>query len=133
MALSLAAFAQGSVPGGQTIVVVPFENQSKAPGLEWIGESFPELLQERLTSSSMYALTRTDRMRAYERLGIPMDVHPSRATIYRIAEQMTWTMCCWAATASMDGFSAPRPDYWICGKIAFGRRCAKQAPSADKW
>ena len=36
----------------------------------------------------MYALTRTDRMRAYERLGIPMDVHPSRATIYRIAEQM---------------------------------------------
>ncbi|MBZ5704711.1 MAG: tetratricopeptide repeat protein [Acidobacteriia bacterium] len=88
LALSLAAFAQDPVPNGQTLVVIPFENQSKAPGLEWIGESFPELLQERLTSSSMYVLTRTDRIRAYERLGIPSDVHPSRATIYRMAEQM---------------------------------------------
>ena len=88
LAMSVAAFAQAPVPGGQTIAVIPFENQSKAPGLEWIGESFPELLQGRLTSSSLYALTRADRIRAYERLGIPSDVHPSRATVYRMAEQM---------------------------------------------
>jgi tetratricopeptide (TPR) repeat protein len=70
------------------LIVAPFENQSKAPGLEWIGESFPELLQGRLTSASLYVLSREERVRAYDRLGIPIDVRPSRATIYRIAEQM---------------------------------------------
>jgi len=87
LALSLAAFA-GPAPTGQTLVVIPFENHSKAPGLEWIGESFPELLQGRLASPTLYVLSREDRLRAYDRLGIPNDVHPSRATTYRIAEQM---------------------------------------------
>jgi Flp pilus assembly protein TadD/TolB-like protein len=88
LAFAVAAFVEDSGPRGQTLVVIPFENQSKAPGLEWIGESFPELLQGRLTSSSLYVLTRADRARAYDRLGIPIDVRPSRATTYRIAEQM---------------------------------------------
>jgi len=73
---------------GQTVLVVPFENQSKAPGIEWIGDSFPELLQERLSSPTLYVLPREDRLRAYDRLGIPAHVRPSRATLYRIAEQM---------------------------------------------
>lgn len=67
---------------------MPFQNHSQAPGLEWIGESFPELLQPRLTSSSTYVLTREDRIKADDRLGIPSAVDLSRATIYRIAEQM---------------------------------------------
>ena len=86
--LSAAAFAQGSATAGQTVLVVPFENQSKAPGIEWIGDSFPELLQERLNSATLFVLPREDRIRAYDRLGIPVELHPSRATIYRIAEQL---------------------------------------------
>ena len=70
------------------MLVIPFENHSHAPGLEWIGDSFPELLQERLTSPNLYVLAREDRLRAYDRLGIPAEVDLSRATIYRIAEQM---------------------------------------------
>ncbi|MBZ5573409.1 MAG: tetratricopeptide repeat protein [Acidobacteriia bacterium] len=85
---SAAAVAQGTAPIGQTVLVVPFENQSKAPGLSWISDSFPELLQERLDSPSLYVLSREDRLRAYDRLGIPVELHPSRATIYRIAEQL---------------------------------------------
>jgi tetratricopeptide (TPR) repeat protein len=68
--------------------VVPFENQSKAPGIEWISDAFPELLQERLNSATLFVLPREDRIRAYDRLGIPVELHPSRATIYRIAEQL---------------------------------------------
>jgi TolB-like protein len=83
-----AATAQMSPAVGQTILVVPFENQSKAPGIEWISDSFPELIQERLDSPSLYVLTREDRIRAYDRFGIPLELHPSRATIYRIAEQL---------------------------------------------
>jgi tetratricopeptide (TPR) repeat protein/TolB-like protein len=86
--LSAAAFAQGPAIAGQTVLVVPFENQSKAPGIEWIGDSFPELLQERLNSNKLFVLPREDRIRAYDRLGIPVELHPSRATVYRIAEQL---------------------------------------------
>ena len=70
------------------MLVVPFENRSKAPGLEWIGDSFPELLKQRLDSPTMYVLPREDRIRAYDRLGIPVELRASRPTIYRIAEQL---------------------------------------------
>lgn len=86
--MAAAAHAQGPTPIGQTVLVVPFENQSKAPGLEWIGDSFPELLQERLDSPTLYVVPREDRLRAYDRVGIPIRLRASRATIYRIAEQL---------------------------------------------
>ena len=70
------------------MLVIPFENQSKAPGIEWISDSFPEILQDRLNSATLFMLPREDRIRAYDRVGIPVELHPSRATIYRIAEQL---------------------------------------------
>lgn len=73
---------------GQTVLVVPFENQSKAPGIEWVGDSFPELLRERLDSPTLYVVPTEDRIRAYDRLGIPVYLRASRATIYRVAEQL---------------------------------------------
>ena len=86
--LSAAAFAQSPATAGQNVLVVPFENQSKAPGIEWISDAFPELLQERLNSAALFVLPREDRIRAYDRLGVPAELHPSRATLYRIAEQL---------------------------------------------
>src|ERR1700722_16020082 len=88
LCFSTIALGQGVTSVGQTVLVVPFENQSKAPGIEWIGDSFPELLQERLNPPTLYVLPREDRLRAYDRLGIPVGIRPSRATIYRMAEQM---------------------------------------------
>src|SRR5579863_9690520 len=86
--VSAVAAAQTPSAAGQTVLVVPFENQSKAPGLEWIGDSFPELLQERLNAPTLFVLRREDRLRAYDRLGIPALLRPSRATLYRLAEQL---------------------------------------------
>ncbi|MGB7586100.1 MAG: tetratricopeptide repeat protein [Terriglobales bacterium] len=88
LCFSAIAVAEEAATAGQTVLVVPFENLSKAPGIEWIGDSFPELLQERLNSPALYVLPREDRLRAYDRFGIPVPIRPSRATIYRIAEQM---------------------------------------------
>jgi tetratricopeptide (TPR) repeat protein len=82
------AWAQKPFVGGKTAIVIPFENGSSAPGLAWISDSFPEMLEERLSSPSLYILSRDDRLRAYDQMGIPAELHPSRATIYRIAEQM---------------------------------------------
>ncbi len=89
-ALAGAAAAQSRPPNlaARTVLVLPFDNQSKAPGLEWISESFPEVLGQRLASPLLYAVSRDDRTRAFDRAGIPANVHLSRATLYRIAEQM---------------------------------------------
>ena len=73
---------------GHTLVVIPFENASPTPGLEWLGESFPEAFHEQLSSPILYVTSRDERLRAYDRQGVPAGVHPSRATVYRLAEQM---------------------------------------------
>ncbi len=83
-----ASFAQSPVKAAQTLIIFPFENASNAPGIEWIGEAFPEILGQRLSSPWLYVFGRDDRLRAYDQIGIPLELHPSRATLYRIAEQM---------------------------------------------
>ena len=69
-------------------MVMPFENQSSAPGLEWIGEAFPEVLSQHLASAQLYVISRDDRDHAFDHSGIPQNLLPSRATIYRLAEDM---------------------------------------------
>jgi tetratricopeptide (TPR) repeat protein len=80
--------AVGQINVGHTLVVIPFENASPTPGLEWLGESFPETFHEQLSSPILYVTSRDERLRAYDRQGVPAGVHPSRATLYRLAEQM---------------------------------------------
>lgn len=86
--LACVAVGQSPAKAGQTLIVIPFDNTSHVPGLEWIGNAFPEILQKRLSSPSLYVLGRDDRLRAYDQLGLPAEVHPSRATIYRMSEQL---------------------------------------------
>jgi len=80
--------AQSPATSSDTALVMPFENASRAPGLEWISEAFAELLTQRLSSPGIFVLRRDDRLRAYDRAGMPVDVHPTRATTYRLVEQM---------------------------------------------
>jgi tetratricopeptide (TPR) repeat protein len=82
------ANGQTASAAGRTLVVIPFENTSPTPGLEWLGEAFPEAFREQLNSPVVYVASRDERLRAYDRLGIPAGLHLSRATLYRIAEQM---------------------------------------------
>ena len=88
LGFALPSYCQNTPASGHTLVVIPFENTSPTPGLEWIGEAFPESFHQQLNSPVLYVASREERLRAYDRLGIPGGLHPSRATIYRIAEQM---------------------------------------------
>lgn len=72
----------------KVILILPFHNDSKAPGLEWIGEAFSEVLGQRLESPSLFVISREDRLYAFDRVGIPVSAQLSRATLLRIAEQM---------------------------------------------
>ncbi len=56
--------------------------------MDWIGESFPEILNSRLGSSVLYIMSCEDRFSAFDHLGIPAAAKPSRATIFEIAQQL---------------------------------------------
>jgi len=87
LAVSPVSAQTGAEPTS-TLIVMPFENTSGAPGLQWVSEAFPETLGARLSGPTVFTLTREDRLRAYERAEIPGEVLPTRATIYRLVEQM---------------------------------------------
>jgi len=76
LSFSFAVYAQGSAETTNTLIIMPFENASGAPGLQWISEAFPEILSQRLAGPTVFTLTRDDRLRAYERAEIPAEVLP---------------------------------------------------------
>ena len=72
----------------QILLILPFENVSSAPGIDWVGESFPEVIGNRTSSTPLFIISRDDRLYAFDRLAIPSSAKPSRATIYEIAQQI---------------------------------------------
>lgn len=74
--------------GGRVVLVMPFDNRSGQTPLEWIGDSFPDTLNQRLTSAGYFTISREDREFALEHLGLPTDFKPSRATMIRIAQNL---------------------------------------------
>ncbi|MBI2677597.1 MAG: tetratricopeptide repeat protein [Candidatus Koribacter versatilis] len=105
--LTAVCGAQAPIAATETVVVLPFENTSKAPGLEWIGESFPEIVgqqigmqqmsaqgsgqpgsAQRMAASSLFVVPRSQRVYAFDRLGIPASARPSLATLLRLGEEM---------------------------------------------
>jgi tetratricopeptide (TPR) repeat protein len=79
---------QPATPGGRVVLVLPFENRSGNPSLSWIGDSFPDTLDKRLSSAGFLTISRDDRAFALNHLGLPPDFKPSRATAIRIAQQL---------------------------------------------
>jgi len=70
------------------LLIIPFENRSSTAGVDWISESFPEILSTRLSPSGLFVMGREDRLNAFDRLGIPATAKPSRATLYQVAQQL---------------------------------------------
>lgn len=73
---------------GRLVLVLPFDNQSTQPGLDWIGESFPTILNERLNSAGFLTIHREDRQYALHHLGLPAGFRPTHATTYRVAQTL---------------------------------------------
>lgn len=86
--VSAQAGPNGNAGGGRVVLVLPFENRSGNPSLNWIGDSFPDTLDRRLGSAGFLTISRDDRAYAYEHLGLPDGFRPSRATSIQIARQL---------------------------------------------
>jgi tetratricopeptide (TPR) repeat protein len=88
LGLWAGAAARAQETGGRVVLVLPFENRSGNPSLSWIGDSFPDTLNKRLTPVGFLTLSRDDRTFAYDHLGLPEGFKPSRATAIKIAQQL---------------------------------------------
>jgi tetratricopeptide (TPR) repeat protein len=77
-----------SATGGRVVLVLPFDNRTGQSNLAWVGDSFPDTLNQRLTSVGFLNITRDDRQFALDHLGLPVDFRPSRATTIRIAQTL---------------------------------------------
>jgi|GEM_PF-271127 len=73
---------------GHLVWVMPFQNNSGQPGLDWIGASFPDIMNQRLSSAGFLTIRREDRRYAMHHLGLPVDFHPTQATTYHIAQTL---------------------------------------------
>jgi tetratricopeptide (TPR) repeat protein len=71
---------------GRLVLLLPFENRSDQPNLDWIGEAFPDIFSRRLTAADFLPLGREDRLYAFDHLGLPQNLQPSRAMTIRVAQ-----------------------------------------------
>ena len=76
----------------ETVLVLPFSNQSKATSnstnVDWIGESICEAVRESLVSEGVLALEREDRLEVFRRLSLRANAVLTRASIIKAAEAL---------------------------------------------
>lgn len=83
--------AQSPAPNtdrGRILLVLPFDNRTSQPNLEWIREAAAELLSSRFASAGFSPMTRADRVYALDHLGLPPGFQPSRASSLKLAQTL---------------------------------------------
>jgi tetratricopeptide (TPR) repeat protein len=73
---------------GRILLVLPFDNRTGQPNLEWMREAAAEILSARFRSAGFSPMSRPDRMYALDHLGLPQGFHPSRASSLKLAETL---------------------------------------------
>lgn len=69
-----------------TVLVLPFFNQSNSSNLDWIGESISEDVREALASEGLLVLDREDRLEVFRRLSVRPNAILTRATIIKAGQ-----------------------------------------------
>src|SRR5260370_13883070 len=88
----LPFFVLGLVLGGNaaaladTVLVLPFFNESTSQNIDWIGEGIAETIRESLASQGVLVLSRDDRLEAYRRLSILPTALLTRASSINLGE-----------------------------------------------
>lgn len=92
IAAALVLFALAPLAGaqpvrpGEPVLVVPFENASRDASLQWLAEGSALLLTRDLGRFGASAIPREDRLKAFERLGLPPSALLSDATTIRVGQ-----------------------------------------------
>jgi len=86
------AVSAQTAPATDVVLVLPFENTSNRTEYNWIGESFADSLAVLLNKPGLIVVTSDERAVAYQRLRLPLNVLPSRATTVKIAREVKASM-----------------------------------------
>ncbi len=73
---------------GRVLLVLPFDNRTGQPSLEWIREAASEILSTRFASAGFLPTSRADRVYALDHLGLPQGFQPSRASSLKLAQTL---------------------------------------------
>jgi tetratricopeptide (TPR) repeat protein len=73
---------------GRILLILPFDNRTNQPSLEWIREAAAEILSSRFTSAGFAPMRRADRVYALDHLGLPEGFQPSRASALKLAQTL---------------------------------------------
>jgi len=76
--------AEGQRPVADRVLVVPFENARHEPRLQWLGEASAVLLEDQFRARGVGAITRDERVRAFEDLHLPLTASLSHATVIKV-------------------------------------------------
>ena len=97
-----------------TVLVLPFFNESTSHNIDWIGEGIAETIRESLASQGVLVLSREDRLEAYRRLSIRPHAVLTRASIMKLGEALDASQVIYghyeiAAPETRDGSSSAPP------------------------
>jgi tetratricopeptide (TPR) repeat protein len=74
--------------GSKVLLVLPFDNRTGQPSLEWMREAAAEILSMRFASAGFQPTSRADRVYALDHLGLPQGFQPSRASSIKLAQTL---------------------------------------------
>ncbi|MGA2571456.1 MAG: tetratricopeptide repeat protein [Terracidiphilus sp.] len=80
--------APASAAGSKVLLVLPFDNRTGQPSLEWVREAAAEILSMRFASAGFQPTSRVDRIYALDHLGLPQGFQPSRASSLKLAQTL---------------------------------------------
>jgi tetratricopeptide (TPR) repeat protein/TolB-like protein len=81
-----SASAQTTAAAPSRLLVLPFENAGNDPALQWLGEASAVLVADGLRARGLPAISREERVRAFEELHLPLTATLSRATVIKVAQ-----------------------------------------------
>lgn len=87
-AQSPADEARSTADRARILLVLPFDNRTGQPSLEWMREAAADLLSSRFASAGFAPMTRADRLYALDHLGLPQGFQPSRASSLKLAQTL---------------------------------------------
>ena len=126
-----AAWAQqADQAGGRVVLVLPFDNRSNQPNLDWIGESFATTFNQRMRSAGFLPISRDDRVYALEHLGLPTGFRPTRATTIRIAQTLDAQFVLVGSYAVKDGEVTAQAQVLEVNKLTLSKPLQQEAALA---
>ncbi len=84
LGLALALLGVTPATAQSRILVVPFENTHHEPRLSWLSEASAVLLEDELNLRGLGAISRDERVRAFEELHLPLSASLSHATVIKV-------------------------------------------------